>query len=89
MAVVQRGGPARHHLGELVDDLLRLAVLDHLVQVGVPVQVVEVLQHPELVGLLEVRVRLHPGHPGGQVDRDLLVGDGRLQHRGHARAAAS
>ncbi len=84
VAMMQVRRPARHHLGHPVDDLLRLAVLDHLVQVGVAVEMVEVLQHAELVGLLEVGVRLHPRHPRGQVDRHLLVGDRGLQHRGHS-----
>src|SRR3954470_24696553 len=42
--VVELGRPSRHHLRESLDDRLRLAVLDHLVEVGVAVQVVEVLQ---------------------------------------------
>ncbi|MGQ0778266.1 MAG: hypothetical protein ACT4NY_28305 [Pseudonocardiales bacterium] len=47
--VVVAGGPTRHHLGELVDDLLRFAVLEQLVEVRVAVQVVEILQQAELV----------------------------------------
>jgi hypothetical protein len=59
-------------------------VLDHLVEVGVAVQVVEVLQDAELVRLLQIRVGLVAGDPAGEVDRDLLVGDGRLQDGGEA-----
>src|SRR5690606_29608248 len=83
--VLHHRGPAGHHLGQLVDHLLGLAPLDHLEQVGVAVEVVEVLQHPELVRLLQVRVRFHPRHPRGEVHGDLLVRDRGLQRAGDPR----
>jgi hypothetical protein len=43
MPGVQLCGPSRHDLGQLIDDLVGLAMLDHLVEVGVPVKVIEVL----------------------------------------------
>jgi hypothetical protein len=85
VAVLHLRRPAGHHLGQLVHDLLRLAPLHDLEEVRVAVEVIEVLQDAELVRLLEVRVRLHSGHPGGQVDRHLLVRDGRLQRARYAR----
>ena len=70
---------AGHDLGDGAGDRLGLLALRQVEQVGVAVEVVEVLEQPEVVVLLEVRVRFHPGQPRRQVDGDLLVDDRRLE----------
>ena len=55
--------------------------VEELVEVGVAVEVVEVLEQREVERLLQHRVRLVPCEPRRQVDGDLLVADGRLERR--------
>src|SRR5690606_6834518 len=70
---------AGHDLGQRVGQLRRVPAVDQLVEVGVAVEVVEVLEQGEVERLLERRVGLAAGQPGREVDGDLLVADRRLE----------
>jgi hypothetical protein len=69
----------RRDLGQLVGELGGVLAVQQLVQVGVPVEVVEVFQQREVECLFQHRVRFVTRQPGGQVHRDLLVADRRLE----------
>nr|WP_232291922.1 hypothetical protein [Frankia sp. QA3] len=81
VAVLGEGGPAGHDLGEPVDHLFGFLSFEQLVQVGVPVEVIEVLEQAEVVGLLQIRVRFAAGQPGGEIHRLLLVAQCHLERR--------
>ena len=52
-----------------------------VVEVRVPVQVVEVFEQSEVQGLLEHRIGLVTGQPRREVDGDLLEADRRFERR--------
>jgi hypothetical protein len=79
IAVLGEGRAARGDLGEVLGDDVGVAAVEQLVEVGVAVEVVEVLQEREVERLAEVGIRLVAGQPGGQVHGHLLVADRRLQ----------
>ncbi len=78
--MVVLGRPGRHHVGAPLQDLVRVLAVDEVEQLRVAIEVVEVLQQPEVEGLLDVRVRLGAREIGGELDGDLLVADGGLEH---------
>ena len=73
-------GRAGKHVRAALEDLVRVLAVDQVEQLAVAVEVVEVLEQPEVEGLLDVRVRLGAREVGRQLDRDLLEPDGGLEH---------
>ena len=75
------GRTARRELDGVARELVGRNVLVDLQQVGVAVQMVEVLQQGEVHAGLRILVGLVHGQPCRQVDGQLLVADGQLERR--------
>src|SRR3546814_10562282 len=74
IAMLEYGGAARQYFGQVASNVLRFAALAHQVhEIGVPIEVVIILQQGEFIDLLEIRIGLVPRQPTGQVDRHLFV----------------
>src|SRR3546814_16380283 len=72
--MLEYGGAARQYFGQVASNVLRFAALAHQVhEIGVPIEVVIILQQGEFIDLLEIRIGLVPRQPTGQVDRHLFV----------------
>src|SRR3546814_497066 len=72
--MLEYGGAARQYFGQVASNVLRFAALAHQVhEIGVPIEVVIILQQGEFIDLLERRIGLVPRQPTGQVDRHLFV----------------
>jgi hypothetical protein len=73
-------GPSGQDVGAALEDLVRILAVDQIEELAVPVEVVEVLQQPEVEGGLDVGVGLGAGQVRRQLDGHLLEADRRLQH---------
>ncbi len=68
-------------VGIALQDVVGILALEAIEHRRVAVQVIEVFQQAEAIGLRLVGVRLVLRHGGGHLDGDLLVGDGGFQRR--------
>ena len=79
MAMVGDGGAAGGDFDVILGELVSRDIAVEIEQVGVAVEVGEILQQGEVEALLDIGVRLVFGQPCGQVDGKVLIADGLLK----------
>jgi len=80
-AMLDDGRPARQHIRVALQNIVGVLAFEPVEQRGEAMHVVEILQQPEAIGLREIRIGLLLCERGCHLDRDLLVGDRRLDRR--------
>ena len=80
MTVLRDGGAAGHDLGIIAHEAGGIAALFQLHEIGIAVEMIEVLEEREVELLFHIAVLLVHGEIGGEVDGKLLIADGVLQN---------